>query len=391
MAIMPLTNWGRRAKLKRLSVDDRERMMRSRALPEDFDRSSALHAGLPATPPIGGTTLSPSYGSLGTGILPGGLLRYGHIRRPSDDPATSPGSNPSVPSESLWTSGSIPGSEMQSPVSPVLDRGHVWGSIASHIPSPQNHNHYGRSQSFSTIYQAHPQSMRQYSQENLARMRTASLAPPAPSSLGQAPIPTGFGRPCPNAHNLPNATYDYSHPNQMGLQVQQQGGYVDAETFLSPQARDESNPGQPPETSPVFTYESTFAIPPSPNMLHHTQPQGRDSYRSNHILQQASPQVPLQEFTRPALPDQHLRPSYPPYPTEYPSQYTFQTASPQVTNPEDVPYLMSRASISGPPTQHDFAPESGGANGTSTQRQRLRVDTGRRRSFTHPPDHNLLR
>ena len=371
MAVMSLTNSGRRAKLKRLSVDDRERMMRSRALPEDFDRSSALHVGLPPTPPIG-TALSTAYGSLGTGNLPGDLLRYGHIRRPSDDPATSPGSNPS---ESLWTSGSMPGSEMQSPVSPVLERGHVWGSIAPHIPSPQSNNPYGRSHSFSAIYQAQPQCMRQYSQENLARVRTTAAV-----SLGQAPPPTGYGRACPHA------TYEYSRPNQMGLQVQQQGGYPEAEPFLSPQVRNESNPGQPIETSPVFAYQSTFAVPSSPNILQHPQPQSRDSYHSNQVLQQASPQVPLQEFTRPALPDQHLRPSYPAYPTDYHSQYTYQTSSPQANNHEEVPYLMSRASISGPPTQHDYAPEVNGA-----QRQRLRVDTGRRRSFTHPPDHNLLR
>ncbi|CAN9080695.1 unnamed protein product [Alternaria alternata] len=34
----------RRAKLKRLTSDDRERMMRSRALPDDFDMASALHS-----------------------------------------------------------------------------------------------------------------------------------------------------------------------------------------------------------------------------------------------------------------------------------------------------------------------------------------------------------
>jgi hypothetical protein len=34
----------RRAKLKRLTTDDRERMMRSRALPADFDTTQALHS-----------------------------------------------------------------------------------------------------------------------------------------------------------------------------------------------------------------------------------------------------------------------------------------------------------------------------------------------------------
>ena len=44
----------RRAKLKRLNTDDRERMMRSRALPADFDMTQALHApfGAPLGAPV---------------------------------------------------------------------------------------------------------------------------------------------------------------------------------------------------------------------------------------------------------------------------------------------------------------------------------------------------
>ena len=45
----------RRAKLKRLTTDDRERMMRSRALPADFDMTQALHAPFGAPPPNTGT------------------------------------------------------------------------------------------------------------------------------------------------------------------------------------------------------------------------------------------------------------------------------------------------------------------------------------------------
>ena len=41
----------RRAKLKRLTTDDRERMMRSRALPANFDMSQALHSPFGASPP----------------------------------------------------------------------------------------------------------------------------------------------------------------------------------------------------------------------------------------------------------------------------------------------------------------------------------------------------
>lgn len=52
----------RRAKLKRLTTDDRERMMRSRALPADFDMTQALHSPFGAGPPNMGTPM-PSPGA----------------------------------------------------------------------------------------------------------------------------------------------------------------------------------------------------------------------------------------------------------------------------------------------------------------------------------------
>lgn len=65
-----------RAKLKRLTTDDRERMMRSRALPADFDMTQALHSpfGGAGGPPMGTPLPSPGgYGapfSDGTGVRP---------------------------------------------------------------------------------------------------------------------------------------------------------------------------------------------------------------------------------------------------------------------------------------------------------------------------------
>jgi hypothetical protein len=68
----PLTKH-RRAKLKRLTSDDRERMMRSRALPDDFDMAQALHS------PFGnhhglGTPLS-SPGSYAPSFSEGNMMR----------------------------------------------------------------------------------------------------------------------------------------------------------------------------------------------------------------------------------------------------------------------------------------------------------------------------
>ncbi|KAI5201193.1 hypothetical protein E4T39_05335 [Aureobasidium subglaciale] len=63
----------RRAKLKRLTAEDRERMMKSRALPDNFDMTPSLHSNYGAAP--GGITPGASPASYGTA-----LHQPGHIR-----------------------------------------------------------------------------------------------------------------------------------------------------------------------------------------------------------------------------------------------------------------------------------------------------------------------
>ncbi|KAL1311352.1 hypothetical protein AAFC00_001526 [Neodothiora populina] len=65
----------RRAKLKRLNVEDRERMMRSRALPENFDMTPSLH-GTFTGPVSTGATPGASPASFGAA----GLHQSGHMR-----------------------------------------------------------------------------------------------------------------------------------------------------------------------------------------------------------------------------------------------------------------------------------------------------------------------
>ncbi|KAH8732527.1 hypothetical protein GQ44DRAFT_602041 [Phaeosphaeriaceae sp. PMI808] len=63
----------RRAKLKRLTSDDRERMMRSRALPDDFDMASALHSPFGAHHGLGTPLASP--GSYAPSFPEGNMMR----------------------------------------------------------------------------------------------------------------------------------------------------------------------------------------------------------------------------------------------------------------------------------------------------------------------------
>lgn len=97
----------RRAKMKRLSADDRDRMIRMRAVPEDFDNVQALHSPYGAVhgvatalPPSNLGPMSSSYGNQGTGPL---ML---DIRRATGESYLSPtGLTPSFGNIELGQSG----------------------------------------------------------------------------------------------------------------------------------------------------------------------------------------------------------------------------------------------------------------------------------------------
>ena len=378
----------RRAKLKRLSVDDRERMMRSRALPEDFDRSSALRSGLSATPQLGlNTTTSLRYNPSIKGLQPGAFPGYEHIRRISDESAISPCSDPSMPSESLWTSGSVAGSEMQSPVSPMMDRGPIWGTILLHGPNPQNINPHSRSNSFPANYPSQPQATRPQHEEYMSRMRTGPLATPIAAgpmyTAGQVgEVPMIFGRPCP-----PPA-FRYSQRPLVGLESQGQCSYAGTQESVSPQLPSDKA-DQLAERSPAFAYgraEAQFAIPSSPAASQ--TPQGshcrEGTYRQ--CLSEKAPPMSPQAFPRPEPSEQYARPPFSPRATPYSNQGRFTgSTSPQTSHSRDTPiYQMARASISGPILAE-------GDNTMDGHQQQSQMDLGRRRSFTHPSDYNNFR
>jgi len=81
----------RRAKLKRLTSDDRERMMRSRALPDDFDMAQALHAPFGNSHGLGTPLASPA--GFGQGFPESGMMRplsIDTLRRATLDSHMSP-------------------------------------------------------------------------------------------------------------------------------------------------------------------------------------------------------------------------------------------------------------------------------------------------------------
>ncbi|KAL1632859.1 hypothetical protein SLS56_003349 [Neofusicoccum ribis] len=87
----------RRAKLKRLTSDDRERMMRSRALPDDFDMTQALHSPFGAAGHGVGTPLASPAANFSPSFPEGNMVRplsLDTIRRFPEGQQMSPGGIP---------------------------------------------------------------------------------------------------------------------------------------------------------------------------------------------------------------------------------------------------------------------------------------------------------
>ena len=127
----------RRAKIKRLTADDRDRMVRMRAVPDDFDNVQALHSPYGAVHGIGGTLspgedANPSYGNH--------MLRplMVDVRRQEDAYLSPTGLTPSFGGIELSQSAGLSSSDMASPLSSVSNDRFSASGIQSAAPRTSN-------------------------------------------------------------------------------------------------------------------------------------------------------------------------------------------------------------------------------------------------------------
>lgn len=173
----------RRAKLKRLTSDDRERVLKSRALPEDFDMAHALHSPYGGNHGMGTPLASPaSYlPSYHEGVVMRPLMMEGLRRQSEDEITTSPISMSSAYGNFFTPPGSV-ASDNMSPISTTSERAQ-WGTLpSSQNTSPRSGNPFTRSSSFSTAYH-HPQLPRLQLHDRVTRTRAESLGSPLRSSM----------------------------------------------------------------------------------------------------------------------------------------------------------------------------------------------------------------
>ncbi|SPO00726.1 related to homeoprotein [Cephalotrichum gorgonifer] len=112
----------RRAKIKRLTADDRDRMMKMRAVPDDFDNVGALHSpygavhgmATPISSPVDFTT--PSYADH---MMRGGPLMVDVRRAEGEDHMSPTGLSPAFGNIGFSASGNMSNADILSPLSPT--------------------------------------------------------------------------------------------------------------------------------------------------------------------------------------------------------------------------------------------------------------------------------
>ncbi|KAI1415193.1 hypothetical protein F5Y13DRAFT_6517 [Hypoxylon sp. FL1857] len=183
----------RRAKIKRLTADDRDRMIKMRAVPDDFDNVQALHSpygavhglGTPITPPV----------DFGTSSYTDHIMRplmVDTMRRENDDHMSPTGLSPAFGSIGFTPSGTMSNSDLLSPLSPSSnDRGYY----SSHLTGPLAGGHrasnpFARQNSLDSGVQMHSQNRQQIRplqplqlRETMSRSRPDNLQSPLRSSM----------------------------------------------------------------------------------------------------------------------------------------------------------------------------------------------------------------
>lgn len=190
-----LISFSRRAKIKRLTADDRDRMIKMRAVPDDFDNVQALHSPYGAV--HGLSTPMPSPVGFGPGSYADHLIRSPlvvDVRRAEGGENTSPtGLSPAFGGIGFSSSASMNTPELLSPMSQESsDRYDYSSHMAPLSGGPRTSNPFTRQSSIDTglsmpSHHSRQQQMRSLQplqlRETLSRSRPDSLQSPLRSSM----------------------------------------------------------------------------------------------------------------------------------------------------------------------------------------------------------------
>lgn len=226
ISIPKLTIVSRRAKIKRLTADDRDRMIKMRAVPDDFDNIQALHSPYGAVHGMTAPLASPA--EFGQPSYAEHMMRplMVDVRRPDADDHISPtGLTPSFGSIGFNPSGTMSSPDLMSPLSPNSNERY---SYSSHLSTPlsagsRTSNPFaGRQNSLDTAMQMNRQGPRPlqplHMRDNISRSRSGSLQSPLRSGLSWKGDPIDYS----NFHET-NSTPTISERHQSIYQSSQLG------------------------------------------------------------------------------------------------------------------------------------------------------------------------
>lgn len=175
----------RRAKLKRLTSDDRERMMRSRALPDDFDMTQALHSPFGAAGHGVGTPLASPAANFSPSFPEGNMVRplsLDTIRRFPEGQQMSPGGIP-PPFGGYSFTPPQSATDTSSPVS-ATGEPNPFAYSQSMDSSPRRPNPFvGPPVPSPSSFPQYPQVPRLQLHDRMARTRAESLCSPLRTSM----------------------------------------------------------------------------------------------------------------------------------------------------------------------------------------------------------------
>ncbi|KAM0721210.1 hypothetical protein Q7P37_003497 [Cladosporium fusiforme] len=187
----------RRAKLKRLSTDDRASMMRSRALPDNFDMTQALHSPFGAPTPNMGTPMpSPgAYSHFGTDSNAIRPLTLDTLRRvPDYEHFSQQYASPATISPAVGAFGFTPPQSATDTVSPGSAASEIsaFGIHARHHQESPRRPPYGFSMGHgSSFYGSHAQVSRLSTHDRFSRPLAETVSSPLRTSMSYSALGPG--------------------------------------------------------------------------------------------------------------------------------------------------------------------------------------------------------
>ncbi|ESZ93057.1 hypothetical protein SBOR_6578 [Sclerotinia borealis F-4128] len=292
----------RRAKIKRLTADDRERMMKMRAVPDDFDNVQALHSPYGAVHGIGAPMQSPvEYVPNYADHMIRPLMVDTMRRHEHDDHMSPTGMSPAYPGHGGFTPGSSIGTpDVLSPLSITSSDRYFSSHLSSPMSSgPRSSNPFDRQGGYQAVSQPRHHNGRPLQplqlRETMSRSRSESLQSPLRSSMSWKGETLDYanyqtGQPSPQSAGRQQSMYQPEQTNAVNAHQFETSSYPNSNIQHSPQHMNYS-PSHPPPS--LQQHSSPAAMSRMRASTGASYPQGldlRNQYRS--LSQQGSSHLP---------------------------------------------------------------------------------------------------